>query len=64
MHEIVSARNADERIRDLEQTNLNLRRMLNLVVTDPINGTERIKTSNPRLLLSRSAVQNPLGPPV
>lgn len=64
MHEIVSARNADEKIKELEQTNLNLRRMLNLVVTDPINGTERIKTSNPRLLLARSAVQNPLGPPV
>ncbi|CAF0724183.1 unnamed protein product [Brachionus calyciflorus] len=64
VHEIVSARNANQRIKELEQTNLNLRRMLDLVVTDPTNGTERIKTSGPRLLLNRSAVQNPLGPPV
>lgn len=60
----MSARNANERIKELEQTNLNLRRMLDLVVTDPTNSTERIKTSNTRLLVNRAATQNPLGPPV
>ncbi|RNA13687.1 hypothetical protein BpHYR1_009436 [Brachionus plicatilis] len=64
VHEIVSARNANERIKELEQTNLNLKRMLDLVVSDPTSSTERIKTSNTRLLVNRSAAQNPLGPPV
>lgn len=40
--------------------------MLELVGADPTNDADRSKSANntPRLLVHRSATQNPLGPPV
>lgn len=62
-HDIVSARNLNTRIAELEKTNVNLRRMLELVKNDPSRNIDRISGTAPRLLIHRAAVSNSLGLP-
>lgn len=63
-HDLVSNKNATERIKDLEKNNLHLKRMLQLVLNDPSRSIDRIKSAAPRLLVHRANLRDPLGPPV
>lgn len=60
----MSAKDASQKIKELEKNNLNLRRMLDLVSSESTNSTGIMNTSNKRLLVNRSAAKNSLGPPV
>jgi hypothetical protein len=62
-HELVSNKDNNERIRDLEKNNLHLKRMLQLVMNDPSRSIDRVRSSAPRLLVHRQAIRDPLGPP-
>lgn len=66
--DLVTAKNTAERITELERTNLNLKRMLELVVNDPSRNPMGYQLSpggiTPRLLAQRNkANNNLLGPP-
>ncbi len=62
-HELVTNKNNNERIRELEKHNLHLKRMLQLVMNDPSRTIDRVRSSAPRLLVHRQAIRDPLGPP-
>ena len=62
-HELVEAKNTAERLRELERTNLNLKRMLQFVSNDPSRSIDRLKSAVPKLLVHRTNINNTLGPP-
>ena len=63
VHEIVKARNAEERIIELERTNSHLKRMLDSVLKSGKDG-ERTQPTAPKILTHREISENRLGPPM
>ena len=64
--DLVTAKNTAERINELEKTNLNLKRMLELVVNDPSRnplGYQLSPGATPRILTQRKNANNLLGAP-
>ena len=58
VHDIIRAKNTNERIKDLERTNLKLRRMLSM------SSLEKQDVPDTAALSSRTIAHNLLGPPV
>lgn len=60
VYDVVRAKNTNERLNELEKTNLNLRRMLSMISQNQ----EQERIGSTKLLTSRETYQSKLGPPL
>lgn len=62
VYDVVRAKNTNERLNELEKTNLNLKRMLDMLSSQRADERERV--SSAKLLSHRETYLSKLGPPL